>query len=242
MLREQTERRRGFDFKNRDRRADVGLLAMFERGAQFVVIDQNAAGPAEPEAFVDPHQIRRGIGVDSQARRFQNRPQVSNRRALAVGAGDVNDRRQLALGMPEPRQQPMHPLEIEIDAFGMQGRQPRDQFAERRWFCRRRVHAWGAGGATSAADTIWAGLAGCGAGFEAGSIAGDVVNSRHSRASVGRRSWRCTTMSTMPWSFKYSARWKPSGSFSRMVCSITRAPANPISAPGSAICTSPSMA
>ena len=37
-----------------------------------------------------------------------------------------------------------------------------------------------------------------------------------------RSSWRCTTMSTMPWSRRYSARWKPSGSFSRMVCSMTR--------------------
>ena len=43
-----------------------------------------------------------------------------------------------------------------------------------------------------------------------------------SRASVARSSWRCTTMSTMPCSIRYSARWKPSGSFSRMVCSITR--------------------
>jgi hypothetical protein len=37
-------------------------------------------------------------------------------------------------------------------------------------------------------------------------------------------------------------RWKPSGSFSRMVCSITRGPAKQISAPGSAIWTSPSIA
>ncbi len=142
MLREQRKGRRGFDFKNRDRRAGIDLLAMFERRAQFVVVDENAAaGPAEPEAFVDPHQVRRGVGVDAQARRFQNRPQVSDRRALAVGAGDVNNRRQLALGMAEPHQQPVHPLEIEIDAFGVQGGQPRDQFAERRWFCRGCVHA-----------------------------------------------------------------------------------------------------
>ena len=74
------------------------------------------------------------------------------------------------------------------------------------------------------------------------SSAGALVSSRHSRASVGRSSWRCTTMSTMPCSRRYSARWKPSGSFSRMVCSMTRGPAKPISAPGSAIWTSPSIA
>jgi hypothetical protein len=46
-------------------------------------------------------------------------------------------------------------------------------------------------------------------------------------------------MSIAPFSSRNSARWKPSGSFSRTVCSITRGPAKPISAPGSAITTSP---
>ena len=35
---------------------------------------------------------------------------------------------------------------------------------------------------------------------------GDLVNSRHRRASVARKSWRCTTISTMPWSLRYSER------------------------------------
>src|SRR5665213_1288129 len=101
----------------------------------------------------------------------------------------------------------MHPLQIEIDTLRMQAGQPRDQFAERRrWSGLGRVHAWGAAGATSAPDTIWAVTATCGAGFAAISTAGDLVSNRHSRASVGRKSWRCTTMSTMPWSFRYSAR------------------------------------
>ena len=133
MLREQAERRRGLDFENGDRRAGIDALAMFERAAQFVVADEHAAaGAAEPKAFVDPHQIGRGIDVDAQARGFQDRAQIGDRRALAVGAGDMDDRRQFALGMIEPLQQPMHPLEIEIDALRMQRGQPRDQFAERR--------------------------------------------------------------------------------------------------------------
>jgi hypothetical protein len=41
-------------------------------------------------------------------------------------------------------------------------------------------------------------------------------------------------MSSAPFSIRNSDRWKPSGSFSRTVCSITRGPANPIRAPGSA--------
>src|ERR1700676_5604721 len=46
----------------------------------------------------------------------------------------------------------------------------------------------------------------------------------------------------MPCSSRNSLLWKPWGSFWRMVCSITRGPANPIKAPGSAMFKSPSMA
>ena len=53
---------------------------------------------------------------------------------------------------------------------------------------------------------------------------------------------RGTTRSRKPCSSRNSLRWKPSGSFWRMVCSITRGPAKPISAPGSAMFRSPSMA
>ncbi len=38
MLREQAKGRRGLDFEDRDRLAGIGPLAMFERGAQFVVV------------------------------------------------------------------------------------------------------------------------------------------------------------------------------------------------------------
>src|SRR5581483_2152827 len=57
------------------------------------------------------------------------------------------------------------------------------------------------------------------------------------------RIWRRSTIRSMaPFSNRNSARWKPSGSFSRTVCSITRGPAKPISARGSAITISPSIA
>src|ERR1700712_4450178 len=117
-------------------------------------------------------------------------------------------RRQFALRMPQPLQQSMHPLQVQVDGFRMQHRQPRDEIAERRQrFGRGGVHAWEAAGAASGVDAIEAGVAiGAGAGFAAGSIAGDFDNRRHSRAKVGRNSWRCTTMSTMPWSLRYSAR------------------------------------
>ena len=46
----------------------------------------------------------------------------------------------------------------------------------------------------------------------------------------------------MPWSIRNPAVWKPSGSVSRMVCSITDGPAKPMCAPGSDRSTSPSVA
>ena len=65
---------------------------------------------------------------------------------------------------------------------------------------------------------------------------------RSARAIVALSSRRSTTRSSMPCSTRNSLRWKPSGSFCRMVCSITRGPANPMRAFGSPMFRSPSMA
>ena len=64
--------------------------------------------------------------------------------------------------------------------------------------------------------------------------------SRSRRISTPRISLRGTTSSTKPHSCRNSARWNPSGSFCPMVCSITRGPAKPMSAFGSARMISPS--
>ncbi len=84
--------------------------------------------------------------MDAQAGRFQDGPQIRDRRTLAIGAGDVNHRGEFALGMIEPLQELMHPLQIEIDPRRMQRGQPRDQFAEP--VARSRVgRGWGRVGA-----------------------------------------------------------------------------------------------
>ena len=49
--------------------------------------------------------------MNAKARRLQQRAQISHRRALAVGAGDMDHRRQLAFGMAEPFQQALDALE-----------------------------------------------------------------------------------------------------------------------------------
>src|SRR5260221_699044 len=72
--------------------------------------------------------------------------------------------------------------------------------------------------------------------------AGSLSSSERSRCSLSRSWRRSTIMSIAPFSSRNSARWKPSGSFCRTVCSMTRGPAKPISAFGSASTTSPIMA
>src|SRR3989338_7780769 len=62
------------------------------------------------------------------------------------------------------------------------------------------------------------------------------------RVIVCFNSFRVTTKSMSPCSNKNSEVWKSGGSFWRMVCSMTRGPAKPISAFGSAIMKSPNEA
>ena len=49
--------------------------------------------------------------MGTEARGFQNRAQGRDRRAFAVGARDMNRRRQFALGIAEPREQAMNAAE-----------------------------------------------------------------------------------------------------------------------------------
>src|SRR5215813_4616667 len=55
------------------------------------------------------------------------------------------------------------------------------------------------------------------------------------REMYGFKSRLGTTASSMPCSSRNSLRWKPCGSFWRIVCSITRGPAKPIAEPGALI-------
>src|SRR5690606_6781998 len=94
--------------------------------------------------------------------------------------------------------------------------------------------------ADMAADAVGAEVAAvhaatsCGAGWRVIIATRVAMRSRSSRRS---QIW-----SIAPCSRRNSGRWKPSGRVSRTVCSITRGPANPISASGSAMLMSPSIA
>ena len=102
-------------------------------GAQVLVAHEHAfAGGAKPKALVEAHQMRRGIDMHALARRFQDRAQEGDGRALAVGAGDVDHRRQFLLRMTRARQQPLDAVERQVDPLGMQRGEPRDDRVNRR--------------------------------------------------------------------------------------------------------------
>ncbi len=105
MARKEQKRRRGRDLEKRDRILGVGPLAFHERVGERLVADQPAGAPVrEAKPLVEAHEIGRGIDVNAVAGRLQHRAQEGDGRALAVGAGDVDHRRQLALGMTEAGQ------------------------------------------------------------------------------------------------------------------------------------------
>ena len=127
MLREQHESSGSFDLQQRDWRTVIGALTLGKRILELL-IGREHARDAKP--LVDAHEMRRGVDVDAQARRLTDRAQESNGRTLAVGAGNVNDRRQATLGMIQCREDAMHPRQIEIDTLGVQRREPRQQTVE----------------------------------------------------------------------------------------------------------------
>jgi len=58
--------------------------------------------------------------VDAMARGLEAGAECRHRRALAVGAGDMDHRRQPALGMIQRREQPLDAVEREIDELRME--------------------------------------------------------------------------------------------------------------------------
>src|SRR6185312_5099108 len=167
----------------------------------------------DADTLVEADEMRLRKHVDALAGGFEERAHERDRRAFAVGARDMDDVRHLVLRIAKLAQEALHPVEGQVDQFRVQAEKPRQNRID------------------------------LGFGFRAhAALAPRRRNRPMIRASWSRRSLRCTTRSTMPCSRRYSARWKPSGSFSRIVSSMTRAPAKPITAPGSAMVMSPSIA
>jgi len=108
------------------------------------------------------------------AGRFEHGAHEGDGRALAVGAGNVNDRRQPPFRMIERGEQTLDPAKRQIDALGMQRQQPRQHGVERRRVGVERAHVVASSGAGKL-GARWC-----------GSPAGELVSSRHSLAMVAR--------------------------------------------------------
>ncbi len=92
--------RRGRDLEKSDRRIPVGALAFFEKRDQLMLLDQLTR---EADALVETHEMRRDVSVHVVARGLETGPHRRYRRAFALGAGDVDDRRKIVLRIAQCR-------------------------------------------------------------------------------------------------------------------------------------------
>ena len=84
------------------------------------------------EPLAQRRQVRRAVHADPGPRRPGHRGDQRRRRALAVGAGDVDHRAERTLGVTERRQHRRDAVEPEHDAAAASGVQPRQDLSVRR--------------------------------------------------------------------------------------------------------------
>ncbi len=116
----EQERSGGGDLEIGDRPAGIGRLAALKRVVELPARHQRAG---QPDALVEAHQMGRGVDVHALARRLEEGAQIGDGRALAVGAGDMDHRRQPVLRPPEIVEQPQLALEVQVDQLGVQRQQ-----------------------------------------------------------------------------------------------------------------------
>ena len=119
--RHRQQRGAGGDLEIGDVVATIGGIAFVQNRAQIGFRDQLAG---QPDPLVKPGQVRRGIGVAGQPRPFQPGPDHRQRRTLAVGARDMDDRRQAVLRVAQPVQQAPDPVQRQVDDLGMKRHHP----------------------------------------------------------------------------------------------------------------------
>jgi hypothetical protein len=112
MPREQQQSRRGRQLEYGDRCSVIDTLAFREHVCQFLIGHQNAAARAsQAKSLIEPNEVRRRISVDAIPRLLENRAHERDRRALTVGAGNVDRRRESKFGVIELFEQTPHAIE-----------------------------------------------------------------------------------------------------------------------------------
>src|SRR5690554_1656141 len=167
----------------------------------------------------------RGIGGHATSLRPQHPVQNRHSAALAIGPCDSNDLPQTGMVNVQPIQHQAYAAKPHINDLTMLATDVIQPALKGIWLHSCSASTEGCSGAV----TVSVG-------------AGRCISLARILAMRLRSSLRWIIMSITPCSNRNSLRWKPSGSFSRTVCSITRGPAKPISALGSARFKSPNIA
>ena len=97
--------------------AGVRRLAAGEGGGE-AGSGMSVAG--EADALVEAGEVGGGVDVDAVAGALEAGAEHGDGRALAVGAGDVDHRRQAALGVAEGGEQALDAGEREVDDLGVE--------------------------------------------------------------------------------------------------------------------------
>ena len=128
----QKGRRRG-DLEQGDQLAVIGRFGASEAIDQQVLGDRRrAVRPGQHDALVEMDEMRRGVDMHAFAERLGDGAGEGEERAFAVGAGDMQHRRQLLLGMTERGEQALDPPERQVDRLRMELFQPLQQRIARR--------------------------------------------------------------------------------------------------------------
>ena len=90
---------------------------MLQRHVEAARVDETAG---EPDALVEAHEMGRVVDVDLLAGGFEEGAQVRDGRALAVGAGDMNDRGDAILWAAHALEQPDLAIEMQVDELGVE--------------------------------------------------------------------------------------------------------------------------
>ena len=81
-----------------DRLAGIGLLAFGQQGDEVGLGDERAAArPTYADPLVKLDEMRRGVDMSREARCLDDGAAIGDDRALAIGAGDMDDRRHAPL-------------------------------------------------------------------------------------------------------------------------------------------------
>ena len=115
------QRSAGGDFKIGNIRAVIGRIAFIQQCCQIRLRDQRAR---QPDTFVKPRQMRRGIGVYLLAGRLKTRADHGQSAAFAVGSGNMHHRRQTGMRVVHGLEQPPNAVKGQVDYLGVQRHHP----------------------------------------------------------------------------------------------------------------------